>query len=105
MRLPAPFRSYFGGKEVFRLSHLKRTQGRGLAFDIEIAPSSGPANLLANPSFERGSGALADNWSTQAYQPSAAFNLDKAIVRTGKRSASISASAPNDAWWSRRSRA
>jgi hypothetical protein len=99
MRLPAPFRSYFGGKEVFRLSHLKRTQGRGLAFDIEIAPKSAPANLLANPSFERGSGALADNWSTQAYQPSAAFNLDKAIVRTGKRSASISASAPNDAWW------
>ena len=96
MRLPAAFRSYFGGKEVFRLSHLKRTQNGGLAFDIEIAAKTSPPNALANPSFERGSGTLPSDWKSAAYQPSAVFKLEKGTAHTGDRSASVSASASND---------
>jgi hypothetical protein len=98
MRLPAVFRSYFGGGEVFRMSRLKRTDGGGLVFDIVIAPKRSYANLLANSSFERGS-TSPTGWTSSAYQPSAVFGLDAGIARTGKRSANISAPAPNDAWW------
>jgi hypothetical protein len=99
MRLRAVFRSYFGGKEVFRFSHLKRTSDGGLAFDIEVAPKASQVNLLANPSFERGSGKRPEGWKSDAYQPSAVFRLEKGIAKSGMYSASIAATAPNDARW------
>jgi hypothetical protein len=99
MKLPAVLRSYYGNQEVFQLDNLRGTASGGVVFDIKITAGGPTSNLLANPSFEAGSGGSAQGWATQAYQPSAVFGMDSGTVRTGKRSASISASAPNDAWW------
>jgi M6 family metalloprotease-like protein len=102
MRMPVVFRSYFGNQSVFRLVNLRRTRDGGLAFDIEIAPSGLPPNILTNPSFEKGSRGSPAAWESGAFRASAVFRLDTGIARSGLRGVSISAPTPNDAWWAQR---
>ena len=99
MRLPAVLRSYFGNQEVFRLTNLRRTQDGGLTFDIKVAPRNSTPNILANPSFESGSGGVPSSWKSSAFQATAVFGVDTGIAKSGTRSASISAPTPNDASW------
>jgi len=87
MRLPAVLRSYFGNQEVFRLTNLRRTQDGGLTFDIKVAPRSSTPNILANPSFESGSGGVPSSWKSSAFQATAVFGVDTGVAKGGTRSA------------------
>jgi hypothetical protein len=71
-----------------------------VAFDIKVAPTRPTPNLLANPSFESGSGGLPTSWASGAFQSSAVFGLASGIAKSGTHSASIAAATPNDAMWS-----
>jgi len=101
MSLPRIFRSYLGGTLVFQLENLRRRAGGGLLFDIVILDGTPMAtNLLANPSFEEGSGSPS-SWGTAAYDPLASsFSVDTTQVHGGTRSALIFSARANDAEWS-----
>lgn len=99
IQTPAVVRSYFGDREIFRLDNLQWTQDGELAFDIKVAPKDGlQSNLLANSSFEDGSGGLPDAWQSDSWQASAVFDWER-IAKDGASSVSISAPTPNDARW------
>jgi len=96
MRAPLAVRSYFDGQNALEIRNVRWGGGDSLAFDVAIFRAS-TRNLLANPSFELGTGAAPDAWQANAYNPSAAFLWDNRTARQGRRSVRISATQPNDA--------
>jgi hypothetical protein len=100
MQTPVVLRSYIGDLEVASLDNVRWTRDGGLEVDIEIRSADGPeANLLANPSFENGTGSSPDGWRTDAWDATATFGWERKKPADGRRSVSITASAPNDARW------
>ncbi|QNK58643.1 S-layer homology domain-containing protein [Paenibacillus sp. PAMC21692] len=60
---------------------------------VIVADEAGPNNsILANGSFERVTGAKADNWESYTFSGSPAYVVDQSEARTGYRSYQISAS-------------
>lgn len=101
MLRPLVLRSYFGHQDVFQIDNVQWDADGGLVFDVTVLPMEvTQSNLLINPSFEQGTGSVPDAWQPDAYDPSTAtFTWKTNVAKEGRRSVSISASAPNDARW------
>ncbi|MBN2360758.1 MAG: hypothetical protein JXR83_14990 [Deltaproteobacteria bacterium] len=98
---PFVAQSYLGGDDLFRIENIERTDS-GLRFDVVMLAGSiapGP-DLLANGSFESGTGAAPDGWATSSRQHlDESFGWDSSQAHDGSKSVRISMTRPNDAAW------
>lgn len=100
MDLARPMRSYLDGQPVFRLANLHRT-GSGMRFDVIMADHhpAQPANLVANPSMEAGSGAAADAWTPAVAGADTVAERSTEVAHSGQASLAISSPGPTFTQW------
>ena len=97
---PLVVRSYFGdAPEIFRIENVF-SRDDGLTFDVIVAATPNPANLLTNGSFESGQSGTPDRWKIGAWVSGGAFIWPSPIASAGEHSAMLEAPSPNDMWWS-----
>jgi alpha-N-arabinofuranosidase len=71
--------------------------------DVPTGLSGNSADMVVNGHFERpvdASATVPMAWTSGAWQPTAIFSCPDSVAHRGRRSVSIDAPQPNDAWWS-----